>query len=206
MSKSAPVIVFDIGQVLLRWDPKAGFSRYFPDLGDVERFMAETDFFAWHARQDAGRSVAEGIAEQQARHPAHAEAIEGFYRRWLDSVPGEVAGTRVIFETLADRGPVYGLSNFSRELFDETVPHYPFLQRFTGLVLSGDVGINKPDPGIYRALTDRYRLNPADCLFIDDSRPNVEAARALGWDAVVFTDAPTLVADLAVRGVALPGV
>jgi 2-haloacid dehalogenase len=194
------VPVFDIGQVLLRWDPRGALSRHFPSVEAVDAFMQEVGFMDWHAGQDAGRPVAEAVADQAARYPSHAHVFTAFYDDWLHSVPGEVPGSRAILETLAARGPVYGISNFSRELFDRTTPVYPFLTLFTGLVLSGDVGINKPDPRIYAILCERHGLDPRHCLFIDDSARNVEAARAYGMDALVFTDAPSLADALRARG------
>lgn len=195
-----PIPVFDIGQVLVRWDPKRGLARHFKDEAAVERFMTEIDFAGWHALQDAGRPVDAAVADLSGRFPHYRAAIAGFYADWLDSIPGEVAGTRAIFEGLARRGPVYGISNFSRELFDRTLPVYPFLASFTGLILSGDVGVNKPDPRIYRILCERHGLAPARCLFIDDSERNVAAARAEGMDAVLFTDAASLSGALRSRG------
>jgi 2-haloacid dehalogenase len=196
----SPIPVFDIGQVLLRWEPKTSLARHFPSAEAVDVFMTEIDFDGWHSRQDAGRPVAEAIAEHSLRFPHHATVLASFYDDWLAAVPGEVPGTRAIFEALAARGPVYGISNFSRELFDRTAPIYPFLSTFTGLVLSADVGINKPDPRIYRILCERHGLAPADCIFIDDSAANVEAARAEGMGGIVFSDASSLSASLRAAG------
>lgn len=192
--------IFDIGRVLLRWEPERALAPYFRDTAEIAAFMAEVGFFAWHARQDAGRPVADGVAELAARFPVHERAIAGFYERWLDAVPGEVPGSRAILEGLAAQGPIYGLSNFSRELFDRTEPHHPILQRFAGLVLSGDVGLNKPDPGLYAALIERYGLSPEACIFIDDSAANVETARRLGMVGVQFMDAPQLSVALSELG------
>jgi 2-haloacid dehalogenase len=192
--------VFDIGQVLIRWDPANSFARLIGSAEQVPAFMEAIDFHGWHARQDAGRPVTEAVAEHVLRFPQHRDVISGFYENWLDSVPGEVPGTRALFETLLDRGPVYGISNFSRELFDRTLPVYPFLSRFTDLVLSADVRINKPDPRIYRILMERNGLKPENLVFIDDSPANVAAARAEGMDAVLFTDAPSLSVALRERG------
>lgn len=190
---SRPTVpVFDIGQVLIRWDPHGAFSRRLGSAEAAAAFMAEIDFLGWHGQQDAGRTVAEAVRTLSARFPHHAAHAKGFYDDWLEAVPGEVAGMRALFETLVARMPVYGISNFSRELFDRTLPVYPFLGAFTGLVLSGDARMNKPDPRIYRLLCDRYGLAPADCFFIDDSSANVEAARAIGMRAHVFTDAASL--------------
>lgn len=202
MSRSSPIPVFDIGQVLLRWEPKAALQPHFADAAALEAFMAEVSFMDWHARQDAGRPVAEAVADHAARFPRHAPVFGAFYDDWLKSVPGEVPGTRAIFEGLATGGPVYGISNFSRELFDRTLPAHPFLAGFSGLVLSADVGINKPDPRIYAILCERFSLAPADCIFIDDAPRNVEAARAFGMDAVLFTDALSLSGALRARGLA----
>jgi 2-haloacid dehalogenase len=192
--------VFDIGQVLLRWDPKGLLTRLLGSEGAAEAFMQEVDFAGWHGRQDAGRAVTEAVAAHSAQYPHHSAVFSGFYERWLDAVPEEVPGTRAIFEDLLAQGPVYGISNFSRELFDRTVPAYPFLGRFTGLVLSADVGLNKPDPRIYRILCERHGLDARDCIFIDDSGRNVAAARAEGMAGIVFTDAAALSAELAAMG------
>ncbi|MGQ3354959.1 MAG: HAD-IA family hydrolase [Phreatobacter sp.] len=202
MPRFSPVPVFDIGQVLLRWEPKTALQQHFADAAALEAFMAEVGFMDWHARQDAGRPVAEAVADHAARFPGHAPVFAAFYDDWLKAVPGEVPGTRAIFEGLAAGGPVYGISNFSRELFDRTLPAHPFLAGFSGLVLSADVGINKPDPRIYAILCERYALAPGDCIFIDDAPRNVEAARAFGMDALLFTDALSLSGALRARGLA----
>ncbi|MCZ8317195.1 MAG: HAD-IA family hydrolase [Phreatobacter sp.] len=185
---------------MLRWDPLGAMTRHFESRAAVESFMEKVGFMDWHARQDAGRPIAEAVAAHAALHPAHAGVFAAFYEDWLASVPGEVPGTRAIFEALLEKGPVFGISNFARELFDRTVPAYPFLGRFTGLVLSGDVGINKPDPRIYAILCERHGLEANRCVFIDDSARNVEAARAFGMDALLFTDAPSLADALRARG------
>ena len=133
----------------------------------------------------------------------HAATIAGFYDRWLDAVPGEVPGMRDLFLGLTGRMPVYGISNFSRELFDRTLPVYPFLSAFTGLVLSGDENLTKPDARIYRLLCERYGLPPERCMFIDDSPANVDAARGVGMKAHTFTDAASLVPVLRAEGFAV---
>lgn len=201
-ANGATIPVFDIGQVLLRWEPKTALAGIIGSEAEAEAFMDEVDFAAWHGRQDAGRPVADAVAGHSALFPHHAAVFAAFYDRWLDAVPGEVPGTRAIFEALCARGPVYGISNFSRELFDRTVPAHPFLGGFAGLVLSADVGINKPDPRIYRILCERHDLDPRACVFIDDSVRNVDAARAAGMRGIVFTDAAALSSQLAGMGLA----
>ena len=195
-----PIPVFDIGQVLIRWEPVGALTRHLGSVEAAEAFMAEIDFHAWHRRQDEGGSVAEGVQVMSARFPHHAATLHRFYNDWLHAVPGEVPDMPALFQRLAARMPVYGISNFSRELFDRTLPVYPFLSAFTGLVLSGDERMIKPDQRIYRLLCERYGLAPDQCVFIDDSPANVEAAREVGMRAHVFTDAASLVPVLRQEG------
>lgn len=198
-----PIPVFDIGQVLIRWDPLGALTGQMGSQQAAEDFMAEVDFHAWHRQQDAGGAVADGVETLTARFPHHAVTIARFYDRWLDAVPGEVQGMRDLFLGLTSRMPVYGISNFSRELFDRTLPVYPFLSAFTGLVLSGDEKLTKPDARIYRLLCERYGLPPERCMFIDDSPANVDAARGVGMKAHIFTDAASLVPVLRAEGFAV---
>jgi 2-haloacid dehalogenase len=178
--------VFDIGQVLLRWEPKAGLRRFFEGDEAVDAFMREVDFLRWHEAQDRGRPIRAGVAAASADFPRHAHVFKGFYDDWFASVPGALAENVAFFERLCDRQDVYGLSNFARDLFDRTAERHPFLKRFRGLVLSGDEQLVKPDPRIYRVLLERYRLAPESCVFVDDSLPNVEAARAVGMKAAHY--------------------
>ncbi len=194
------VPVFDIGRVLVRWEPELALARHLPDKAAVSAFMAEVGFDDWHKEQDRGRSVDEAVEAVAQSHPHFAQAAQGFYEDWLHSIPGVVPGTRSILEGLARRGPVYGISNFSRELFDRTVPHYPFLGLFTGLVISTDERLVKPDPEIYRVLAERYGLLLSDCVFIDDSPANIRAAQDLGMTGILFTDAISLASRLSQLG------
>ena len=197
MTNPFPLVpVFDIGRVLIDWQPQHSLKRFFADEAQTKAFMAEINFHDWHGEQDRGRSIAEAVALAQARFPHHGEIFQRFYDDWLLTIPGVMDGTDHLFEALADQGPVYGISNFSRELYDRTTPHFPFLQRFTGLVISADEKLIKPDPAIFRLFLNRYGFAASDCLFIDDSLPNVLSARALGMTAIHFTDASALSSEL----------
>lgn len=194
------VPVFDIGRVLIQWQPETSLKRFFATDAETQAFMDEIKFHDWHMEQDRGRSVSDAVAAAQQQFPHHGEVFHRFYDDWLLSIPGAVEGTHHLFETLADQGPVYGISNFSRELFDRTVPHFPFLTRFTGLVISADEKLVKPDPAIFQLFCARYGFSAEQCLFIDDSLPNIVSARALGMTAIHFTDASALSSELSRLG------
>lgn len=197
-------VVFDIGNVLIRWDPKRLYSRLFPDPVKRDWFLATICTDAWNVEMDRGRPFAEGIAELVARHPEWETEIRAWDEHWHEMVPGEIAGSVEILERVRALGiPDYAITNFSREKFAEAVTRFPFLTRFRDAVVSAHERLLKPDPAIYRVLIDRNRLDPAACLFIDDSPKNVAGARAVGMQAVVFTSPEELAADLAAHGVSL---
>lgn len=191
-------VVFDIGNVLVQWDPRHLYRGVFDgDEALMEHFLANVCTPAWNLEQDRGRPWDEAVRLLTAEFPDCAELIRAYHERWMEMVPDAVAGTPDILLELKDRGtPLYAITNFSVEKFALTTARFDFLNVFDGIVVSGDVRLVKPDAAIYHALFDGYGLAPADCLFIDDSAANVEAARAVGMTAHHFTDAERLRADL----------
>ena len=170
------------------WDPRNLYRAYFPDQPQaLEDFLEEVDFYAWNAKQDQGRSFAEGVAELSAKFPHRAELIRAYAKNWKNSITGEIAGTvEILYELKAKGYPLYGLSNWSPETFPLIKDEYPFLNEFDDAVLSGEVGLVKPNPEIYRLLLSKIKFSAQECLFIDDSQVNVQAARELGFCAVHF--------------------
>lgn len=197
-------VVFDIGNVLIQWDPRHLYRRLIPDEAEMERFLAEVCTDAWNLEQDRGRTWAEAIAERVPLFPQHEALIRAYSERWHDMVPGEVPGTVALLEALRARGvPLYAITNFSVEKFAEAQARFPVLRTFRDVVVSGTERLLKPDPAIYRLLLDRNGLEAARCLFIDDSEKNVRAAEAVGMRAHHFRDAARLEAEL--RGLGLLG-
>ena len=189
-------VVFDIGGVLLDWDPRHLYRRLVDDEEELERFLAEVCTPAFNAELDAGRPFDEACAALAAEHPDQAELVHAWARQ-ADMIRGEVEGTAALVDRLAAREvPRYLLTNMPRWVFDERRAAYPVLQRFDGAVVSGDEGVLKPDPAIFQLLVDRFGLLPATTLFIDDSPVNVEGARAAGFVAHHFTDADALEREL----------
>ena len=198
-------VVFDIGNVLLHWDPRALYRKIFATEDEVEWFLANVCTSEWNLEQDRGRSFAEAVAEATARHPAHAAAIAAYDTRWHETLTHAIDGSVSILDELKGRGtPLYAITNWHQTKFRETRERYPFLGHFRDIVVSGDERVLKPDPAIFHLLLDRNGLAAEDCLFIDDNVHNVEGARAVGMQAHHFTTPEMLRAELVRLGVLAP--
>ena len=196
-------VVFDLGGVLIDWDPRHLYRRIFRgDEAAMERFLAEVGIFEWNEEQDGGRSFAEGVALLQARHPEHRERIAAFQLRWEEMLAGTIPGAiEILRDVKAAGNPVYALSNWSAETYPIAERRFAFLEWFDGVVVSGRIGLRKPDPAIFQHLLERFDLEAEHTLFVDDSERNVEAARKLGFEALRFESAPQLRRELVERGV-----
>ena len=193
-------VVFDIGGVLLRWDPRLLYRRLIPDAEELEWFLAEVCTLEWNGHLDAGRSFDEACAELAARHPDHAELVHA-WRRQDEMVGGEVPGTAALVAALRAHGvPLHLLTNMPADVFADRRRRHEVLRCFDGAVVSGEEGVVKPSPEIFRRLLDRYGLEPAATLFVDDAVVNVDGARAAGLLAHHFVDAPTLATALVGHG------
>ena len=194
-------VVFDLGQVLIRWDPEAPYRDLIPDPDERRRFLTEVVSHEWNLEQDRGRSWADAEAALIAEHPEHADLIRAFRRDWHRMIPGEIAESVAILEALIDDGvDVTALTNWAADTFAETEARFAFLSRFRGITVSGRVGLIKPDPAIYHRHADDHGLSHAHTLFFDDNAANVAAARAVGWQAELFVSPEQLAADLRRRG------
>jgi 2-haloacid dehalogenase len=194
-------VVFDLGRVLLQWDPFFLYRKLLPDDAAVAAFLAETGLMQMHVQFDGGRAFADGLAELAGRFPARAALLRAWDERWEETIPGAIDGTVAILEDLHARDvPLYALTNYSAEKFPAARTRFPFLSRFRHIVVSGEVGMVKPDPRIYALLLERTGSLANRTLFIDDSAPNVAAAAALGLQTVHFTDAAALRPRLAAHG------
>ena len=195
-------VVFDLGGVLVDWDPRYLYRTLFSDEAEMERFLATVCTQAWNERMDEGLPFAEAVAELGAKHPQERARIEAFDDQWHLMLRGPIEGTVALLARLKQAGvPIYALSNWSAEKFPIARRRFDFLSWFRGIVISGEVGVKKPDPRIFRILCDRYALVPADTLFVDDVEANVEAARSLGFRAIHFTNPAQLEEALVEAGV-----
>lgn len=203
MSNDKPLqaIIFDLGGVLIGWDPRKVFSRFFPgQTGAMEDFLEEVHFAEWNAQQDKGRPFAEGVALHAEKFPHHAHLIQAYHENWKDSLTGSLEGSVEILRTLKKEGwRLYGLSNWSAETFPMAQYDYGFLSLLEDIVISGDVKMIKPEPEIFHYLLKRINLQPGECLFIDDSPANIETAKRLGFQTILFHSPSQLAEELIAR-------
>lgn len=204
MPAATPTVVFDVGNVLIRWDPVHVYREMIPDDAKRAWFMQNVCTAAWNLEQDRGRSWEEGVALLVANHPEWESQIRAYDERWHEAVPGTIADSVAVLEELKASGEkVYAITNFSREKWAECLIRFPFLQSFDGVVVSAHERVVKPDPAIYQILLERYGLAAPDCIFIDDSARNIATARQIGMKAVHFVENIDLRAELRILGMVI---
>ena len=180
-------VIFDFGGVLMDWNPRYLYRDYFRDDVKMEWFLANVCSPDWNVQMDAGKPFAEAVKELQAQWPEYSEAIAAFDSGWPKMLKGCFPDTVELLKDLKAKGyGIYGLTNWSAEKFPYAYERYDFFSQFDGIVVSGAEKMVKPFPGLYEVLLDRYRLEPSECLFIDDSQANCDTARSLGIHAVHF--------------------
>ena len=197
----ATVVLFDVGNVIVRWDPRTLYAKIFPEPEARDRFLAQVCTMAWHTEHDRGRPMSEGVAALVAQHPDQADAIRAWEDRWFEMISGPIPETTQAIEDLHARGvPLYGLTNMSAETVAGTLALSPAFARLRDIVVSGVEGVIKPDRRIYEIARDRIGRPPEEILVIDDSPANIEAARAFGMDTHLFVDPAALRPALVARG------
>jgi 2-haloacid dehalogenase len=187
MRRPIEAVVFDIGGVLLDWNPRYLYRQLFDDEQEMERFLAEICTLEWHGAHDRGRPFEDSCAELAALHPEYAEMIYAWGRRSEEMVAGPIEEMVEILGRLKAAGvPCFALTNMEAETFPLRVKRYPFFSWFDGAVVSGFEGVVKPEREIFERLLERFELRAESTLFVDDSPQNVRAARELGIQAVLF--------------------
>lgn len=195
-------IVFDIGNVLIRWRPEQAVASVYPDPAEALAYLQAVGFFDWNLAQDGGRSFAEGYAALQAGQGAGAQPLADYPARFGATIREPIEGSWALLERLRARGHrLFAITNFSAETWPVALALHPRLGRvFEDIVVSAHERLLKPDAAIYELFLARNALAAADCLFIDDSAANVAGARAVGMAAHHFSTPAGLEADLAARG------
>jgi 2-haloacid dehalogenase len=186
--EAVEAVVFDVGGVLLDWSPEYLYRRLIADEAERRHFLSEVCSPEWNRMQDAGRPWSEAVEELISRFPDYADLITAYDSHWEEMVAGPIEPTVEILHELEMAGvPIYALTNFSSAKWQIAKERWPFLQDFDGEVVSGDVGVIKPDPRIYEILIQRYSLDPQRTFYTDDHPENVDAAKRLGFQAELFT-------------------
>lgn len=182
-------IIFDLGGVLIDWNPQYVFDEtYFDSLDKRDYFFQKICTSDWNEEQDAGRSIVLATQLLIAEHPEWEAAIRDFYGRWTDMLGGPIEGTVDIFREIKEKAQhrTYALTNWQANLFDIALVRYDFLHWFDGRVVSGEEKTRKPFPEFYKRLLHRYNVAPSEALFIDDNLRNVKAAEDLGIASIHF--------------------
>lgn len=193
-------VVFDLGGVLVDWNPDYLYRKLIPDAAERQHFLTAVCNGPWNALQDRGRSWDDAIAERVALFPQHEALIRAYRSRWIEMIGGPISETVTLLDALHARGtPLYALTNWAADTFVEGRAFIP-LDRFRGWVVSGEVKLAKPEPEIFQHLLAQYALQAEETLFIDDMPYNTAAAAELGFDTVTFTSAAQLRGELVERG------
>ena len=181
-------VIFDFGNVLIDWNPAYLFLPYFN--GDEEKCRFFTDNVCnreWFTRMDRGESMDKCVAELQSQYPEYVDAVATFRDRWFEMCNGEIPGMLELIQDLKAKGlNIYGLTNWPAETFDEARHRFKTIASIDNIVVSSHVKLAKPEPTIYQLLLSKYNLNPEECVFIDDRKDNVDAAKALGINGIVY--------------------
>lgn len=192
-------IIWDLGNVLVDWNPSYVFDKMFDDEEKKKHFLENICNLEWNEEQDAGRPIKEATEELVQRHPEWKEYIEAYYGRWEEMLGGPLYETVEILKQLKEEGrfKMYALTNWSAETFPIALAKYQFLHWFDGRVVSGEEKMRKPSKEFYQRLLDRYNLKPDEVLFIDDNLRNIKAAQEMGMKTLLFKNSEQLKKDLA---------
>lgn len=203
MMQQKPVIIFDFGGVLLEWDPRQIFLKFFAgDEAAMERFLINVDFYAWNLELDRGTSFAQGVSELSMRFPQYAIQINAFDEHWEESIIGPIQPVVDVLYWLKAKGySLHGLTNWSQEKFELVRHKYSFFKLFDSIVVSGEVHLVKPDPRIYALLLEQIKRQPEECVFVDDSQKNVAAAQVLGFKTIHFQSSDKFIDELECKGI-----
>jgi 2-haloacid dehalogenase len=197
----ARAVLFDLGGVLVDWNPRYLYRRLFADEATMEHFLATVCTQTWNEEQDAGRPFGEGVQLLIAQHPQHASKIRAYDLRWAEMLNGAIEDSVAVVGELRGRGvPLFALTNWSAEKFPLARARFAFLDWFDGIIVSGEERLKKPDPRIYRLAIERFGLAPVTTLYVDDAERNIAAAALLGFKTHHFAKATGLRAVLVACG------
>jgi 2-haloacid dehalogenase len=191
-------IIFDIGGVLIDWNPKYLYRKILKDENQVQWFLNNICTSEWNDQQDAGRSFEEATRELISQYPEWQEAIEAWYGRWQETIQGPIDDTVTLLKELKElqKFKLYALTNWSAETFPWALDNFDFLHWFEGIVVSGHEKTRKPFPEFYQILFDRHQIDPRHAVFIDDNLKNIEGAQAVGLHTIHFQNASQARAEL----------
>jgi len=201
MTKQPTSVIFDIGRVLIHWDPRHLYEKLIADREELDWFLKEVVSFAWHHEHDRGVPYSPSLAGKALEYPDYADLIYAYRERWRETIPGEIRGSVVLLEALHEKDvPLFALTNYSAETFPELEAEFKWLGLFRDVVVSGREGLVKPEMPIFHLARERFGLQESEALFIDDRLDNIKSGAAVGFIGHHFSDPDKLEADLKARG------
>ncbi len=203
MNKTLDTIIFDLGAVLIDWNPRYLYRKIFKTEEEITWFLENICTSEWNDEQDAGRSFTEATEYLVAKHPEWEVPVRAWYDRWHETIQGPIHDTVDILKSIRESRQyrLYALTNWSSETFPWALDTFDFLHWFEGIVVSGIEKKRKPHPEFYQILFDRYKINPASALFIDDNLKNIEAAKRIGLTTIHFKSPEQLQEELNQHGI-----
>ena len=203
MNQQLTTLIFDLGGVLIDWNPRYLYRKLFDTEEEVENFLSQITTMEWNEEQDGGRSIETGTRILIKRYPEYREKITAYYSRWEEMLGGPITATVNLLDKLRKQNKyrILALTNWSAETFPIAQSRYDFLNWFEGIVVSGEEHLKKPDPAIYQLLLERYQIVSSEALFIDDNLRNIEAARLLGIQSLHYQSSHLLRKQLIESGI-----
>lgn len=201
--KKIETVIFDLGGVLIDWNPDYVYRTIFEDEKKMNDFYAEICTSEWNEEQDGGRSLKDATEELVARFPDHEENIRAYYGRWEEMLKGPIEETVEVLKEVKEKGKVrlYALTNWSAETFPIALNRFEFLHWFDGRLVSGEERMRKPFPEIYQLLVRRFNIDPRTAVYIDDNDRNLSAPKEMGIETIHFSNASDLRGKLKALGV-----
>ena len=204
MKDNVKAVVFDVGNVLLRWDPRNLYRKIFKSVEQMEWFLCHVCDGPWNEAQDRGRTWADAVQERTKTFPQWTAEIRAYDERWMETLDGAIEENVNVLRALKQANvPVYAITNFSKEKFHAARAQFGFFDLFEGIVVSGEEQLIKPDPRIFRLFLDRYQLSATACMFVDDSLANVAAAKEIGMRTIHYEEGLDLAAALDRHGITM---
>ena len=203
MNSTYNTVIFDLGGVLIDWNPEYLYRKIFSDKAQMRHFLTEVCHGAWNKEQDRGRPFAEAVRERIERFPEHKANIRAYHERWDEMLGDAIEENVAVLEDLRQKPDIhlYAITNWSAETFPVAQQRFSFLNYFEDTVVSGELKLVKPDAEIYQTLLDRQPIVPGQAIFIDDVRENVAGAEALGIRGIHLTPETDLRKELTTLGV-----
>ncbi len=205
MNNTFDTVIFDLGAVLIDWNPRHLYRKIFKTEEEITWFLDNICTSEWNDEQDAGRSFEEATEELVAKHPEWEVPVRAWYNRWQETIQGPIHETVDILKAIkeSEKYRLYALTNWSAETFPWALNTFDFLHWFEGIVVSGVEKIRKPNPAFYRILFDRHKIDPTKALFIDDNIKNIEAGKLMGLTTIHFQSPVQLKKELSQFGIIL---